>query len=499
MTVTTVLKSVLKDRNWFDPANWSKGVPTAGVLAEIDGARTADLSLAGSHPANVGELEIAQSTVALLGGQLTFAPPLSATGTTYDLVLTKSASLTVAATAALAGTETIGIGLDGAAAKMTVLGTVSENFANVADGVLAISGTGHWIAGASGIAVGGANGASLNITSGGVVDEGRNGLGELYNSLSIGEGLGSGAVRVYGSGSLAAFTTVWVGANGEGTLNIANGGVVEDRVGVVALNGDGYVTVTGEGSRWDNFGGLTLGDVYPTNSTLTVTNYGQVDWGGVFQLNDTLKLDGSAVLGGAAILDGGEIEALGGHGYVELQQHIGINANWLFQFQDVADFSTQANTALLLDGQITGSANSEVRIASGDVVINDAGNSYGFTEIYGGILEVGATGALGTGEVEFSGGAKTHAELFLDGASQLSNVIVGFGATDKIGLTGLHLLPTTTKTWTENSTGTGGTLTLASGNAIYALNFQGAFNSASQFRLDANGVSGATVSLASPA
>lgn len=500
MTAKTSLRLALKDKRWLDAANWTQGAPDAGTFARIAGTRIVSLFLAPSnpsHPAVVGELSVVTSAVTLSDGALQFEPAVSAMGLTYDVNIENGASLTVAASATLSGDEVLAMGLDGTPAILRVLGEVSEDDAIVATGLLTVSGSGHWITGASGMAIGGVNGASLRVVNGGVVDEGRKGLSQYADSLSIGEGAGTGSVLVFGLGSLAAFTEVYVGANGEASLTIANGGVLQDQVGVVALNGDGKVVVSGQGSRWDNFGALTVGEVYPTDSTLSVTNGGEVDWGvGGFHLNDTLRLDGSAMMGGQYIYDGGETTALTGHGDVDLSQDIVIASNWLFSFESVADFDSQRGVALVLYGQITGDDTSELRVASGDVAVENAGNAYGSTQIYGGILEVGATGALGQGVVTFAGGSKTHADLALDGQTRLDNVIAGFGATDRIDIAGFRYADGETLTWTENAAGDGGALTLLNSAVSYALNFSGHY-AASAFLLAANSsIGGVTLTLA---
>lgn len=498
MATDTFLKSTLVDLTWYDAANWTQGLPVAGVVAHINGKRSVTLRLAplGGASAKAGELSISAAAVGLFGGQLLIGGVSGGGTQPFDLELKQSATLTIASTATLSGAGTMAMGLDGSATKMRVNGTVFEDYALVASGQLAILGSGHWITGSSGIAVGGANGASLLIANGGVVDEGRKGLSQYADSLAIGEGAGSGAVRVTGLGSLAAFTEVYVGVNGEARLTIANGGVVQDDVGVVALNGDGYVLVTGQGSRWDNFGGLTVGEVYPTDSTLTITNGGQVDWGvGGLGLHDTMKLDGSATLGGQYIYDGGEILALAGHGDVRMSQDIVIASNWLYNFADVAFFYAQKGVTLSLTGQITGGDLSDLRVGVSDVAVTNAGNHFGHTEIYGGVLEVWATGALGAGAVNFIGGTKTHAELAIEGGTHLDNLIVGFAATDRIDLGGFQFTDTIAKSWTENALGTAGTLALDNGVGAFTLQFAGA-RTASDFQLTANTVAGSTLTLA---
>jgi len=54
---------------------------------------------------------------------------------------------------------------------------------------------------------------------------------------------------------------LYVGQTGEGTLNIESGGMVSNTDGYIGGGYDsvGTVTVTGEGSEWNNWGKLTVG------------------------------------------------------------------------------------------------------------------------------------------------------------------------------------------------------------------------------------------------
>ena len=200
---------------------------------------------------------------------------------------------------------------------------------------------------------------------------------------------------------------VYVGAISEGysgSLTVADGGVVTDEVGVVAPGGDGYAIVTGKGSRWNNLAGLSFGPAVPTNSYLDVTQGGEVDWGANgFGLYDTLRLDGSAILHGKTIYDGGQIDALAGAGDVGLSQGLDIAPNWLFPEQDLASVSAAKGVILTLAGTIAGNSASILRAGAGHITISHADNAYGETQIYGAAVEEAATGALGSGEVDFVG------------------------------------------------------------------------------------------------
>jgi T5SS/PEP-CTERM-associated repeat protein len=114
---------------------------------------------------------------------------------------------------------------------------------------------------------------TIKITNGGCVSTG--------DALTIGHYSGStGTVTVDGSGSQlneggpGGGFGVFVGASGNGTLNITGGGVVNGNVGIGGnVGGTGIVTVNGVGSKLFN-GGVTVGSF--GNGTLNVTGGGTV-------------------------------------------------------------------------------------------------------------------------------------------------------------------------------------------------------------------------------
>jgi T5SS/PEP-CTERM-associated repeat protein len=295
---------------------------------------------------------------------------------------------------------------------------------------------------------------------------------------------------VIGAGSFLKLTEVYVGEGYDGTLTIANGGVVRDRVGVVAPEGDGYVVIDGAGSRWENDSSLSFGSAIPTDSSITVTNAGELDWRGGFGLYDTLRLDGSALLGGNVIFDGGETVALAGEGDVTISQRIDITRNWLFSSRELASFSSASGVRLTLSGKIAGDSNSILYVGAGDVDVSGPNNNYGLTEIYSAKLEVGANHALGRGEIDFVGGAHPS-EVLVDAGVTLANKIANFGADDAIDLAGLQYSASIQSHWKANAAG-GGSLTLISNGFSAVLNFTDSL-SALSFALSADGGAGTLV------
>src|SRR5436305_13174041 len=177
--MTTSWRADAPNQHWYSALNWTNGVPISGEDAEIFGAFTLNLLLSPpgqSQPEQVGTLTIGEATVALSGGTLDFEPTINNSSLTYDLVLGQNATLWVRHSATLVGHQTMTMGADGSDPHMNVLGSVSEDYALVKGGQLAIGAGGHWTAGASGLVVGGVNGARLSVNSGGVIDGGSDDL-----------------------------------------------------------------------------------------------------------------------------------------------------------------------------------------------------------------------------------------------------------------------------------------------------------------------------------
>ncbi len=109
---------------------------------------------------------------------------------------------------------------------------------------------------------------TLNITNGGLV---QNGDG------TIGAENGDGNVTVNGSNSRWIQTGSLIVGNGQGTLNITAGGYVENTSAVIGKieNSNGSVTVAGPMSKWKNSGGIFVGD--RGDGTLSISGGGSVE------------------------------------------------------------------------------------------------------------------------------------------------------------------------------------------------------------------------------
>jgi T5SS/PEP-CTERM-associated repeat protein len=123
-------------------------------------------------------------------------------------------------------------------------------------GTVTVTGQGsEWNNGGGSLGVGRKGEGTLNITDGGVVTNGYGYLGRFSDSV--------GTVTVAGEGSeWNNSSELYVGRSGEGTLNIESGGVVSNTDGIIGSQFDsvGTVTVTGQGSEWNNRNNLDMGN-----------------------------------------------------------------------------------------------------------------------------------------------------------------------------------------------------------------------------------------------
>jgi T5SS/PEP-CTERM-associated repeat protein len=132
---------------------------------------------------------------------------------------------------------------------------------------------------------------TLNVVNGGTVTSA---------SGTIGDAIGT--VRVEGAGSTWTNTFDLIIGNasdysGYGTMNIIDGGQVSNRNGIIAnhVDGRGDVVVDGVGSTWTNSGDLTVGGA--GEGTLVISNGGRVDVGGQVWVssNSGIHFDGGTL------------------------------------------------------------------------------------------------------------------------------------------------------------------------------------------------------------
>ena len=294
-------------------------------------------------------------------------------------------------------------------------------------------------AGASDIVVGEFGSGTLNITAGGQVGN---------QSGWIGSNAGSqGIVNVSGVGGNGAASTwtnngdVLVGYDGNGTLNITDGGKVVSVGGQIGANADGVgqVLVSGAGSQWENSGRINVG-LFGAG-TLRIEN------GATVTSNDSIlgaSGNGSAIISGAGTswinaqqlnvgsFGTGSMRIENGASVTSNQAYVGANStgsvvvtgagsNWL-----VTDFSMTVGN----DG--TGS----LLVENGGLVRAEGGLAIGVAAGSSGTVTItGTTGSHGVVETSQIGGGLGTVDFSLDGgvlrATQDEGAFfVDFGAND---------------------------------------------------------------------
>jgi T5SS/PEP-CTERM-associated repeat protein len=159
-------------------------------------------------------------------------------------------------------------------------------YGSSATGIVTVTGSGSQLtySGLAGLLVGRYGQGTLNVAAGGVVTDEYCYIGKEFGS--------TGAVTVTGSGSRwNNATELNVGVDGSGTLNVENGGVVTNAGTLIGWGSgsSGVATVTGIGSQWNNTGHLYVGSF--GNGTLNVTAGGVVSntVGSIAQENGSLS------------------------------------------------------------------------------------------------------------------------------------------------------------------------------------------------------------------
>lgn len=273
------------------------------------------------------------------------------------------------------------------------------------------SGGGHFYVGAAGS-------GWLTIQNGGVVTHTRS--DPQSRIVSIGsQGGATGVVMVSDIGSrLSTTENLLVGASGAGTLNILNGGMVEnDGFGLIGnlsanINSRGTVTVDGAGSTWLSNGSLLfVGD--QTSGSLTLTN------GGMVRINAGA---GTAFVGSAASGVGVlNIGAGGGAGVLDAATVNGGSGSATLNFNHTASdyFFTRDGTSAGAAIAITGST-AVNHNGSGTTVLTGTNTYSGATNVNAGRLIV--DGSL-------SGNTFVNAGGTLGGSGTVGNLTVSSGGT----------------------------------------------------------------------
>ena len=209
--------------SWFEPGNWTSGLPTTSKDATIDNGGTAQVASPGAaaNTVYVGRTRLNPSFLEIFGG---------------GMLSDQQGSLGVS---------------HGSVGTATVTGSGSK-WTNSVDLSVGINGAGM-----------------LTITDGAQVTNRYGFLGQFSGS--------NGTARVSGTGSKWTNSSYfYVGYEGAGELTIADGGQVSNGPGYVGYTSgsQGTVMVTGSGSKWTNSSGLSVGN--SGIGTLIVADGGQV-------------------------------------------------------------------------------------------------------------------------------------------------------------------------------------------------------------------------------
>lgn len=342
----------------------------------------------------------------------------------------------------------------GSSANMTITdgGTVnSANYTYIAHGAnssssASVTGAGSALhTGTLNVGVGANSTANLTIADQGKVDA---------TFVAIGAGKGStGSVAVTGPGSALDISgELWIGlAEGDGTLNIADGGVVNSAGARVGTGGDSRaaITVSGPGSTWSNAGRLDIASGNDSTANLHILDGGEVDTGDLTIADNsaigshgsagsvvvdgagsklearTLYVGGSGV-GTMTISDGGTLSSqnssISSSGPEGSLVHVtGANSLWTFTGLDVGDYLHGGPTSkLLVDNGANVATVGEVTIqASGSIMITDSGkalmgadlqNNGSLLVTSGGYLESNRSMGASNTAIRIGTGAMTNGE-----------------------------------------------------------------------------------------
>jgi T5SS/PEP-CTERM-associated repeat protein/autotransporter-associated beta strand protein len=390
--------------DWFAAGNWSAGVPTSAVDANID-TSTPNATVVGATGAQANTLFVGNSGTGALtirnGGTVSdFTGYLGNAGSTGTATVdgagsawTNSGNLLVG----LAGTGTLTIRNGG---------TVSNNYGILgfnagSTGTATVDGAGSAWTNSADLYVGYTGAGTLTIQNGGAVSNNFGFLGGTPGS--------TGTATVDGAGSAwTNSSNLYVGLSGTGTLTIRNGGAVSNTAGYLGnvAGSTGTVTVDGAGSTWTNSSNLYVG--YDGAGTLTIANGGAVSAAAGMTIAQNSGSTGTLNIGAAT----GQAAAAPGTLTTPFVA-FGAGTGGIV-FNHTASNYTFAPV-------ISGAGS--VTVENGTTILTATNTYSGGTTINGGILNVGSAGALGTtGTISFTGGTLQYsAANTTDYSSRFSN------------------------------------------------------------------------------
>ena len=284
--------------DWFDPANWNSGVPTSGDQANINNGGTAQIGADGAAVSSIwiGQNAGQSGTLEVTGPDVTLTAPSGVyVGFSGSGTLDISSGGVVNNGGAVIGVTSTGSGSVTVDGEGSALNSAGFTVGNDGEGALDITNGGYVFSTSSSIGSGSTGSGTATI-------DGEGSLWESLYTLYVGYGgeaaldiSNGGAMRTHEvgyvgfvAGSTGAVTVdgtdstwtvdwdLYVGYQGDGTLDITDGGTMSSSNGTIASEVDstGAVTVDGAGSIWTNSGSLYVG--YYGDGTLDITNGGVV-------------------------------------------------------------------------------------------------------------------------------------------------------------------------------------------------------------------------------
>ncbi|MDO9412062.1 MAG: autotransporter domain-containing protein [Pseudolabrys sp.] len=469
--------------DWFDPGNWSGGVPTNATdaffdmvtpnPAEVDGpaAQAGEIyvGIIGTGTLTIQNGGAVSSNSGIIGFSTTAAGTVTVDGAGSSWVNTGQLAV------ALAGTGVLNIQNGGIVSNgSSVIGGLGGS-----TGTVTVDGTGSSWTNAGALSVGYPGTGTLTIQNGGAVSNSSGNIGYFAGS--------TGTVTVDGTGS--SWTNVSdlaVGNSGTGTLMIQNGGAVSNAIGFVGSNAGstGTVTVDGAGSTWTN---ATVVIGYSGNGTLTIQNGGRVSSNGGlvgFETNTTgtVTVDGA----GSSWTTNQLIIANLGIGLLTIQ-----NGGAVTNSNGYVGGAAGSTGAVTVDGTSSSWTN------TGALHVGEAGTGAltirngGTVSAFGAYVGFGA-GSIGTATVADAGSSWTATDNFIFGYSGTGTLTVQNGATVSAsgtsivgydaGSTGTVTVDGAGSSWTNTGQirvghSGSGTLTIQNDGAVSAANvWIGPFN-----------------------
>lgn len=488
---TTVWTGKAGGTAWATAGNWSLGVPAAGQAVRFADGGTWTISLAPAldgSTATAGSLTVAGDALTFTSGALALVAPPPRQGLAYDLSIL-SGSVRVAASATLtAETAILNLGTLG------IAGSVTTKVLSSTVGTTTLAGSAARLAASDLVLVG----TTLSVTRGATLSDGGSGYGQLF--VGSGAAAGPGTVTVSGTASSINIQQIYLGNGYSGHLDVRRGATVTTSLVNLGQNGDGYLTIGGGGATV-SAETLVVGGIVPVSSTVSVTAGGSLALGagGLLIRNGTLALTPLAhvTIAGGTNSEGGRILATGlargpmRETSLDGSLYLGTNP---FDGGATTYLSATGRTWLQIDGAISGDANGifqgTLQVGTGRVVLGHANNTHAHNTIYGGILELAAPGAGGTGDIAFIDGNPSLATLRVDDAAgALANTILNFGANDAIDLRDFGFGAGIAKSFANN------TLTLTSATETAALHIVGTYTAA-DFLLRPDGAGGTVITAA---